>query len=87
MMINLQALIPDSYPCVIEANNIEAIYLDEVQMPKDFIDTLVLKRYNTDKLLYLKRIGYNDSLTPEIMTKVSFAIQAAKDGKPNEGAS
>lgn len=86
MMINLQALIPDSYPCIVEANDIEAIYLDEVQIRRDFVDTLVLKRYNTDKLLHLKRTGYSNDLTPEIMTKVSFAIQVAKDGKPKEGA-
>jgi len=87
MMINLQALILGSYPCIVEANDIEAIYLEEVQIRRDFVDTLVLKRYDTDKLLYLKSIGYNDSITPETMSKVAFAIQAAKDGKPDKGAS
>jgi len=86
-MINLQALIPDSYPCVVEANTIEAIYIEEVQTDRNFVDTLVLKRYNTDKLIHLKGIGYNDKPTPETMSKASFAIQAARDGKPNEGAS
>jgi len=86
MMINLQALIPDSYQCIIEANTIEAIYRENIQIGKDYIDILVLKRYNTDKLIHIKYIDYNDSATSEIMSKVTFAIQAAKDGKPNEGA-
>ena len=34
MMINLQALIPDSYQCIIEANTIEAIYRENIQIGK-----------------------------------------------------
>ncbi len=87
MMINLQALIPDSYPCIVEANTIEAIYLHEIQVGKDFTEMLVLKQYNTSNLINLKRIGYSDSPTSEIMSKVTFTIQAAKDGKLTEGTS
>jgi len=83
-MINLQALIPGSKPCIVEANDIEAIYEKEIEVNRNYSDILVLKRYHTDKLIYLKTFGYNDSIEPEVMTKVSFAIQTAKSIKSNK---
>jgi len=85
MMINLQALIPDSMPCIVEANDIKSIYQDEVQAGRSTEMYLLLERYSDPKTIQLKYIGYSKDVSAEVMSKVAFAINAAKTNTAPEG--
>jgi len=78
MMINIANFIKDAFPCIVDADSIDCIYVDTIQNGRQFDEILLLKKYNNDTPLHLKGVNYGNAPTPEELDKLTFAINAAR---------
>jgi len=81
MMINITKFIKDAFPCIVDADSIDCIYVDTVQNGRQLDTTLFLKQVNNDVPLSIKDINYGNAPTTEELDKLVFAINAARTSK------
>lgn len=83
MLINLSSLLPLCVPCIVHAHDIQYIAVEEVVDYKKPESFLLVKLYSREERILLHYMGTNKDLTPEVMSKAAFAINAAI--KPSKG--
>lgn len=83
MLIDLSSLFPDCNSCIVPAHEIEYITIEEASVHGNRNNFLVVKLAIKKKPIILRPVGYTNNLTPEVMSKAAFTINAAV--KPKKG--